>query len=114
MSSDIEMNEQMSTNFDMLCYFNKCQLIYIWNVSSPNERRRKKTGLRVFPTGQTKAGLYSHRRWLKAGNFGIRKKRDCTICVVKTKALISFAAHANLICVFLHMQEAGFLMTCLI
>ena len=29
-----------------------------------------------------------------------RKKRDCTICVAKTKALISFAVTARLICVF--------------
>ena len=32
--------------------------------------------------------------------FGFRKKRDCTICVAKTKALISFAVTAKLICVF--------------
>ena len=29
-----------------------------------------------------------------------RKKRDCTIHVAKTKALISFAVTAKLICVF--------------
>ena len=29
-----------------------------------------------------------------------RKKRDCTIPVAKTKALISFAVTAKLICVF--------------
>ena len=39
-----------------------------------NEPRREKTDLRVF----------GHRRWLEAGNFGFRKKRDSTICVVKT------------------------------
>ena len=33
-------------------------------------------------------------------NFGFRKKRDCTIRVAKTKALISFAVTAKLICVF--------------
>ena len=33
-------------------------------------------------------------------NFGFRKKRDCTIYVAKTKALISFAVTAKLICVF--------------
>ena len=31
---------------------------------------------------------------------GFRKKRDCTIHVAKTKALISFAVTAKLICVF--------------
>ena len=33
-------------------------------------------------------------------NFGFRKNRDCTICVAKTKALISFAVTAKLICIF--------------
>ena len=37
---------------------------------------------------------------LEAWNFGLRKKRDCTIRVAKTKALISFAVTAKLICVF--------------
>ena len=37
---------------------------------------------------------------LEACNFGFRKKRDCTIRVSKTKALISFAVTAKLICVF--------------
>ena len=39
---------------------------------------------------------------------------DCTIHVAKTKALISCAVTAQLICVFFvfsHMQKAGFLMT---
>ena len=39
----------------------------------------------------------STRRCLK---FRIRKKRDCTIRVAKTKALISFAVTAKLICGF--------------
>ena len=38
---------------------------------------------------------HKYRRWLQAGNFGFRKKRNCTIRVVKTKALISFPS-----CVF--------------
>ena len=37
---------------------------------------------------------------LEAWNFGLRKKRNCTICVAKTKALISFAVTPKLICVF--------------
>ena len=57
-----------------------------------NEPSCKKTSLRVFLPGQTQTGLYSHRRWLEAGNIGLGKKRDCTICVVKTKVLISCAA----------------------
>ena len=53
-----------------------------------------------FQPGQTQTGLYKHRRWLEAGNFGFRKKRNCTIRVAKTKALISFAVTAKLICAF--------------
>ena len=51
-----------------------------------------------FRLGPTQTGLYSHRRWLEAGNVGFRKKRNCTICDAKTKALISFAVTAKLIC----------------
>ena len=45
-------------------------------------------------------GAVKHRRWLETGNFGFRKKRHCTIHVAKTKALISFAVTAKLICAF--------------
>ena len=54
-------------------------------------------GLRTYPT---QTSLYHHRRWLEAGNLGFREKGNCTIPVVKTKELISFAATAKLICVF--------------
>ena len=54
-------------------------------------------GFRPCPT---QTGLYNHTRWLEAGNFGSRKKRECTIRVAKTKALIRFAVTAKLICVF--------------
>ena len=64
------------------------------------ESRTEKTGLRGFRPCPTQTGLCSHRRWLEAWNFGFRKKRDCTIRVAKTKALISFAVTAKLICVF--------------
>ena len=64
------------------------------------EPRRQKTGLRGFRPGPTQTGLYSHRRWPEAWNFGFRKKRYCTIQVAKTKTLISFAVTAKLICVF--------------
>ena len=47
-----------------------------------------------------KPGLYNHTRWLEAWNFGYRKKRDCSIGVAKTKALISFGLTGKLICVF--------------
>ena len=64
------------------------------------EPRCEKTGLRGFRPGPTQTRLYSHRRWLEARNFGFRLKRDCTIRIAKTKALISFAVTAKLICVF--------------
>ena len=57
-------------------------------------------GLRGFRPGPTQTGLYSHRRWLETWNLGFRKQRYCTIQVAKTKALISFAVTAKLICVF--------------
>ena len=53
-----------------------------------------------FRQGPTQTGLYSHKRWSAAGNFGLRKYRNTTIRVAKTKALISFAATAKLICAF--------------
>ena len=65
-----------------------------------NEPSCEKTGLRGFRPGPTQTELYSHRRWLEALNFGFTKKRDCIIFVAKTKALISFAVTAKLICVF--------------
>ena len=37
------------------------------------EPRREKTGIRGFRPGPTQTGLYSHRRWFEAGNFGFRK-----------------------------------------
>ena len=41
---------------------------------------------------------------------GLRKKRDCTIYVAKTKALISCRVAAQLSApLFSHMQKAGFL-----
>ena len=64
-----------------------------------NEPVREKTNNLGFRPGPTQTRLYS-RRWLEAGNFGFRKYKNCTICVAKTKALISFAVTAKLICAF--------------
>ena len=64
------------------------------------EPRCEETGLRGFRPGPTQTRLYNHTRWLETGNFEFRKHRDCTIYVAKTKALISFAVTAKLICVF--------------
>ena len=51
----------------------------------------EKIGLWGFRPGLTQIDLYSHRRWLEALNFGFRKRRNFTILVKKTKALISYA-----------------------
>ena len=64
------------------------------------EPRCEKNGLRGFRPGPTQIRLYSQGIWQKACNFGFMKYRDCTIHVAKTKALISFAVTAKLICVF--------------
>ena len=42
-----------------------------------------------FRLGRAQTGLYSHKRWLEALNFGFRKLRDCSVSVAKTEALIS-------------------------
>ena len=68
-------------------YNRKIPRLIFFNI---NEPRCEKTGLRGFKSGPTQTGLYSHRRWLEACNFGFRKKKDCTIYAAKTKALISF------------------------
>ena len=41
--------------------------------------------------------LNSNRKKASCLNFGSKKKRDCTIHVAKTKALISYAVTAQLI-----------------
>ena len=77
-----------------------CKLLVLSCKGSKYEPVREKTNNLGFRPGPTQTGLYSHRKWLEAGNFGFRKKRDCTIHVAKTKALISFAVTAKLICGF--------------
>ena len=46
----------------------------------------------MFGKSPTQTGLHSYRRHLKAQKFGIWKKRNCTIHIVKTNALISHTA----------------------
>ena len=77
------------------------------HMTSRYEPRCEKIGLRGFRPGPTQTRLYNHRRWLEAWNFGFGKKRDCAICVAKTKALISFAVTAKLICVFVFAYAKG-------
>ena len=43
-------------------------IVRIFNI----EPRGEKTGLRGFRPGPTQTELYSHRRWLEAGNFEFR------------------------------------------
>ena len=66
-------------------------------LCEPHHEKNQQCG---FPPGQTQTNLCSHRRWLEARNFGFRKYRNCSICAAKTKALISFAVTAKLICAF--------------
>ena len=54
--------------------------------------------------GLTQTGMYSLGERLDAWNFGFKKKRDCTIFVAKTKALISCAVTAQLIYAFVFAQ----------
>ena len=77
-----------------------CQINFVCIDVVIYEPHCEKTGLRDFRPGPTQTRLYSHRRWLEAWNFGFRKWRDCTIRVAKTKALISLAVTAKLICAF--------------
>ena len=70
-----------------------------------NEPVRDKTSNLGFRPGPTQTGLYSHRRSLEAGNFGFRKKRNCTIRVAQTKALISFAVTAPVQVVYFPMRR---------
>ena len=60
-----------------------------------------KTNLRGFRPGPTQpAYTVESQKRLESLNFGFKKKRNHTIHVVKTKALISCAVTARLICVF--------------
>ena len=65
------------------------------------EPRREKTCLRGFQPGPTQTILCSHK--------GFKKKRNCTVLVAKTKALISWSAP-----LFSHRQYSSFLMAWLI
>ena len=83
-----------------LCIFFKTHYQRVRIVQQTFEPRREKTGLRGFRPGPTQIGLYKLRKELEACNFGFKKKRKYTIRVAKTKALISFAVTAKLICAF--------------
>ena len=59
------------------------------------EPSREKTNSMVSEQVQHKSGCT-----VTEDGQRLKKKRKCTICVAKTKALISFAVTAKLICVF--------------
>ena len=60
----------------------------------------EKTSLWGFHPCATQIGKCSHRSRLEAWNFGYKWMIYCTIRVPKTKALISCAVTAQLICAF--------------
>ena len=51
--------------------------------------------------GVSETGLYSRRIWLEARNLGFRKKRDCTIYVVKQT---SEHSHVNMTPTFIYIR----------
>ena len=55
----------------------------------------------------TQTRLYNHRLWPEADNFRLTKKRDCTICIAKTKVLISCTVTAQLISIFVFAYAKG-------
>ena len=59
-----------------------------------------KTNNLRFQPGPTQTELYKHRRWLEARSFGFKKKRDYTIHVAKTNALICAFGFAYADCWF--------------
>ena len=76
------------------------QLIIAPNTMKPLVSTIESRFVPGFWPGPTQTGLYNHRRWLEAWNFWFTKQRNCTFRVAKTKALISLAVTAKLICVF--------------
>ena len=77
----------------LLFFISKTQARYSVkpHITFPELVNSMKCGKPVFWSLPTQTRLYNHRSWLEAWNFGLRKKRDCTVYVVKTKALISCA-----------------------
>ena len=65
-----------------------------------SEPLHEKTNNLGFQSGPTKTELYMHRRWLEICDIESSVLTNCCIRVAKTKALISFAVTAKLICAF--------------
>ena len=64
-------------------------------------RHARKAVFRVSDQVRHKAVCTTTEDGLRLEIFGFRKKRDCTIFVVKTKVLVSCAVTAQLICTFI-------------
>ena len=97
------------------CWFShaKAQMFFSHKVSVHQHHEKTfnvvSEQVRANRSEQTK--LYKHRRWLDGGNFRFKKKKNYTIPVAKTKALISFAVTVKLIYAFVFtylMQNVGF------
>ena len=57
-----------------------------------------------FPTrSDTNRPVESEKQAISL-KFGFKKKRDCTVCVAKSRALISFAVTAKLISAFVFFR----------
>ena len=52
--------------------------ISVWGL---DEHLYEKTDLRGFRPGPTQTGLYSHRRWLEASNFGFLSSKGIVLSV---------------------------------
>ena len=89
-------NMYISIFYPFTCCFIK--IVYLIRAAKQENRS---SGFRQV---LTQTSLYSHRERSEAWKFVFRKKRDCTIQVAKTKALISFAVTAKLICAFVFAQ----------
>ena len=75
-----------------------------------NEPRCEKTGLRGFRPGPTQTGLYSHRRWLEAWDFGFRKEEGFYYPCSENKGADQLRGYreADLRLCFAHMQKPVF------
>ena len=78
-------------HFHCCCFYNDCSHML-------TEPVYEKTNNLVIPsqTALTQTGRCSQRSRLEAGNFRFKKKRGYTICVAKTKTLISCAVDLRL------------------
>ena len=76
------------------------EMAVLWGISRLIRSATPENQFRGFRPNSTQTGLYSHRRRIEAQDSGFKKKRDCSIHVAKTKALISCAVTAQLTCIF--------------